>query len=606
MPAWVIYIEKLVLAVIKSITKGKLTCDQFGFKESSDCNLAKLRIFYLSRKHSKKRMLLIDVKKAYDSVDREKLKKKITEKFSEKEATILNLFIDAYRLLQLDFYGTIIQPTMGLPQGSALSPILFNIYIDDILREMNYTHPEAPCTAYADDINLQSESQENLQLAFNKLQELLTASDLVINTNKCEYISDSDGYIYDQQTQNSISSIKEAKYLGQLIDGNTNSTAITSRNFGILVDILKTNTQLTKRARISLFQSHMRSKINHLISVITLGESLAESWKNIRSVIFNFVFQRATFPKESASLFKMGFYDIMIRPLVKVIERNLAVINDLQQTEFLKEVTKKALLVWLSIETNQFEKVKELVRNTQQGQWFSSEQWDRSVREHALNRIYRGANLTELGPTITKLKKPNLILYLSNARMHEVSERLMKILKATDNETKNIEKSKILSIFEHYIRLINLVKNSDCEITDFTSLDLYSKTEAYTLLTINIEQKLKVMQNNTYPLALDCVSNLMNANSNWTDDNGEEGLNLLIAYNILQEFRLNFKNSSPLKHEELEIALELNIALNPSRITKSTTTDTEKRRPGRPRNITRSDNFNSTQKTLDFFVKKKF
>jgi len=99
------------------------------------------------------------------------------------------------------------------------------------------------------------------------------------------------------------------------------------------------------------------------------------------------------------------------------------------------------------------------------------------------------------------------------------------------------------------------------------------------------------MQNNTYPLALDCVSNLMNANSNWTDDNGEEGLNLLIAYNILQEFRLNFKNSSPLKHEELEIALELN---------------TEKRRPGRPRNITRGDNFNSTQKTLDFFVKKKF
>ena len=65
---------------------------------------------------------------------------------------------------------------------------------------MNYTHPEAPCTAYADDINLQSESQENLQLAFNKLQELLTASDLVINTNKCKYISDSDGYIYDQQT----------------------------------------------------------------------------------------------------------------------------------------------------------------------------------------------------------------------------------------------------------------------------------------------------------------------------------------------------------------------------------------------------------------------
>jgi len=75
----------------------------------------------------------------------------------------------------------------------------------------------------------------------------------------------------------------------------------------------------------------MRSKINHLIPVITLGESLAESWKNIRSVIFNFVFQRATFPKESASLFKMGFYDIMIRPLVKVIERNLAVINDLQK-----------------------------------------------------------------------------------------------------------------------------------------------------------------------------------------------------------------------------------------------------------------------------------
>ena len=49
----------------------KLHIKQFGFKEESDCNLTKFMMIYNAVEMGLKKQLLIDVRKAYDSLNRE-------------------------------------------------------------------------------------------------------------------------------------------------------------------------------------------------------------------------------------------------------------------------------------------------------------------------------------------------------------------------------------------------------------------------------------------------------------------------------------------------------------------------------------------------------
>ena len=69
-----IILEKLALSKIKKLMKEKIGPQQFGFKKGSICNTAKILTWYNSTKLGLKKHLLIDIKKAFDSINRRKLK----------------------------------------------------------------------------------------------------------------------------------------------------------------------------------------------------------------------------------------------------------------------------------------------------------------------------------------------------------------------------------------------------------------------------------------------------------------------------------------------------------------------------------------------------
>lgn len=68
LPALIQILEKLTFSILKSEQKGVLTICQYAGFEGSDCNLAKVSLFYQLQQMGQKRCLLIDIKKAYDSV----------------------------------------------------------------------------------------------------------------------------------------------------------------------------------------------------------------------------------------------------------------------------------------------------------------------------------------------------------------------------------------------------------------------------------------------------------------------------------------------------------------------------------------------------------
>ena len=65
----------------------------------------------------------------------------------------------------------------------------------------------------------------------------------------------------------------------------------------------------------------MISKINHLLPLISLNGYLEQSWKCIRKIIFRDILKAQTTPLESAITLGLGYYNIIIRPMMKIIDR---------------------------------------------------------------------------------------------------------------------------------------------------------------------------------------------------------------------------------------------------------------------------------------------
>ena len=79
--------------------------------------------------------LLVDLQKAYVSVDRELLFRILRDRAkNEMEGHLLSL-IEVLHCTSLVEVGTsTLVAEMGLPQGSVLSPLLFNIYLEEALK----------------------------------------------------------------------------------------------------------------------------------------------------------------------------------------------------------------------------------------------------------------------------------------------------------------------------------------------------------------------------------------------------------------------------------------------------------------------------------------
>ena len=136
-------------------TSANFSKNQRGFTKGK-CTLDNIKdILTLSRtlrdrknRKSKPSLIFFDFHKAYDSVPRGKLISKLLK---------LNIPCNIVKLIQymlnkfrLEIGKETIDTSRGLIQGSVLSPVLFNCFINDLLLE--FEKEEIEVRAYADDI----------------------------------------------------------------------------------------------------------------------------------------------------------------------------------------------------------------------------------------------------------------------------------------------------------------------------------------------------------------------------------------------------------------------------------------------------------------------
>lgn len=211
---------------------------QFGFRKHHSTETAVCLFLEKIKKDIDKGgvvgALFLDLKKAFDTVNHQVLIHKLSLfNFSLHTLNWINSYLDQRRqyVRIQNSISTTCENQLGLPQGSALAPILFSLYINDLPGSFPFN---VQCQMYADDAVIyvhaknKDQAAQELSSAMNNVSDWLHKSQLILNVSKtvCMYFTkktgidtvDPDMMIHGTK----IKTVQTFKYLGIIVDSKLN------------------------------------------------------------------------------------------------------------------------------------------------------------------------------------------------------------------------------------------------------------------------------------------------------------------------------------------------------------------------------------------------
>ncbi|KAK3536453.1 hypothetical protein QTP86_012528 [Hemibagrus guttatus] len=167
--------------------------------------------------------VFVDLEKAYDRVPREELwycmrKSGVAEKYVrvvqdmyERSRTVVRCAVGQTEEFKVE---------MGLHQGSALSPFLFAIVMDQLSEEIRQ---ESPWTMmFADDIVICSESRGQVEENLERWRFALERRGMKVSRSKTEYmcVNEREGSGTVRLQGEEVKKVQEFKYLGSTVQSN--------------------------------------------------------------------------------------------------------------------------------------------------------------------------------------------------------------------------------------------------------------------------------------------------------------------------------------------------------------------------------------------------
>lgn len=229
------FISKLLLEVLEKYIAPNFSENSFAYQKGKGTTQAILKIKKLVEE-GKEIVGKIDIKDYFDTINHEKLSKMMQDVKIEKSVIeLINKFIKC----KVDYQYSTYTKTQGIIQGSPLSAILSNIYLDSFDKELDKLNIKY--IRYCDDINIFGKDKKEVYSTIKFIEKRLKEQYLLnINHNKTE-----------------ITNVFYTKFLGYKLIKN---------KFGVEIVKISKEVQYTNRWRTNSLE-----KINNEYHIVNEG-----------------------------------------------------------------------------------------------------------------------------------------------------------------------------------------------------------------------------------------------------------------------------------------------------------------------------------------------
>lgn len=288
--------EQIINNRLKIILEPQLAEPQSGFRpgRNTQDHIFTIKQIIEKKQPQNKNIFLafIDLQKAFDTVPRGKVWKGLREKGINNK--IIKVIQDLYKnntnyIINNNMKSEGFKTEMGLRQGGGLSPTLFNVHMDGIIKKSeqeanklfigyrNLERVEITAGVFADDVVITAGSEKKLQENLKVWKEKMEEEGMEININKTKImvIGDKDIKTNIEINNVKIEQVEEFKYLGVTLEGTGKQEAEINERIDKTIKLYYAMNQkfinkkeITKQTKIKVFNTIYRP-------VLTYG---CESW----------------------------------------------------------------------------------------------------------------------------------------------------------------------------------------------------------------------------------------------------------------------------------------------------------------------------------------